>query len=357
VSAVRRPSGITLLALAAASWALATVTTKVTLQELSPLDLLGIEVAVGAAAVWLAVVLRGGPAPAARRWRYARLGLLEPALTFALFDVGIDRTGAADAAVLVAAQSIFAVALSWLVLRERATARVGVAVALGFAGVVVVGSEGSGHGATVLGDVLVLASSAAAALTAVGARRIGTDGEADAVTVTAWQLLAAAIVGVPVLGVAALVGGSMLGAADPGHLLAAIATGLLGSAVPFLLYNTAIRELKVSVAAIILNLIPVFGAGLAVLLLGSRLSPTQLVGTAAIVVAAFGIDRDAGNEEATTRSARATSGVTDAGTGETKGQRACRGDDAARGSRWSDAPIHGRSHVRRRVARPPRGQA
>jgi drug/metabolite transporter (DMT)-like permease len=136
---MRRPSGITLMSLAAASWALATVTTKVTLEELSPVDLLAVEVAVGAAAVWLAVLLRGGPARAARRWRYARLGLVEPALTFALFDFGIDRTGAADAAVLVAAQSIFAVALSWLLLRERTTARVGAAVALGFAGVVVVG--------------------------------------------------------------------------------------------------------------------------------------------------------------------------------------------------------------------------
>jgi len=56
----------------------------------------------------------------------------------------------------------------------------------------------------------------------------------------------------------------MLGAADKTHLLAAVATGLLGSAVPFLVYNSAIRDLNVSVAAVILNLIPVFGAGLAV---------------------------------------------------------------------------------------------
>jgi drug/metabolite transporter (DMT)-like permease len=94
-----------------------------------------IEVAVGAAVRCLEVLLRSGPARAARRWRYGRLGLVAPALTFALFDFGIDRTGAAEAAVLVAAQSIFAVGLSWLVLRERTTARVGAADALGFAGV------------------------------------------------------------------------------------------------------------------------------------------------------------------------------------------------------------------------------
>jgi drug/metabolite transporter (DMT)-like permease len=294
---MRRPSGAMLMSFAAASWALATVTTKVTLEELSPVDLLAVEVAVGAAAVWLAVLLRGGPARAARRWRSARLGLVEPALTFALFDYGIDRTGAAEAAVLVAAQSIFAVALAWLVLRERTTARVAAAVALGFAGVVVVGADGSGHGAGVLGDLLVLASSAAAALAAVGARRIGTAGDADAVMVTAWQLLAAAIACAPVLAVAALAGGSMLGSADPAHLLAAVATGLLGSAIPFLLYNTAIRDLDVSVAAVILNLIPVFGAALAVVLLGNGLSPLQLIGAAAIVLAALGIDRAPDGED------------------------------------------------------------
>jgi drug/metabolite transporter (DMT)-like permease len=289
---------MTLLSLAAVSWALATVTTKVTLEQLSPIDLLAVEMSVGAGAVWLAVTLRGGAVRAAHRWRSARLGLVEPALAFALFDIGIDRTGAADAAVLVAAQSIFTVALSWLVLRERTSARVGAAVALGFAGVVVVGSDGSGHGATLLGDVLVLASSATAAVAAVLARRIGTAGGSDAVTVTAWQLLAAAIACAPVLGVAALAGRSMLGTADAAHLLAAIATGLLGSAVPFLLYNTAIRDLSVSVAAVILNLIPVFGAGLAIVLLGNSLSPVQFAGAAAIVLAALGIDRDDGRRGA-----------------------------------------------------------
>jgi probable blue pigment (indigoidine) exporter len=296
---MRRPSGIALLSLAAASWALATVTTKVTLEQLAPVDLLAVEVAVGASAVWLAVLLRHRPRRAlGGAWRYAVLGLVEPALTFALFDIGIDHTSAANAAVLVAAQSIIAVALAALVLREHMTARVGVAVAFGFAGVVVVGSDGTGHGATLLGDGLVLASSVAAAAAAVGARRIGTAGDADAITVTAWQLLAAAIVAAPAFGVTALAGHSMLGAADAVHLLAAVVTGLLGSALPFLLYNIAIRDVSVSIAAVILNLIPVFGAGLAVLLLDNRLSALQLLGAAAIVLAAFGIDRSDGRPDA-----------------------------------------------------------
>jgi multidrug transporter EmrE-like cation transporter len=99
---------------------------------------------------------------------------------------------------------------------------------------------------------------------------------------------------------------------DPAHLLAAVATGLLGSAVPFLLYNTAIRDLNVSVAAVILNLIPVFGAALAVALLGNSLSPLQLVGAAAIVLAALGIDRSADHDDGPRSGEYAAPGLTDA---------------------------------------------
>ena len=90
---MKRPSALTLMTGAAVSWALATVMTKVTLEELSALDLLTVEVIVGAAAVWTAVWLRGIRTPAGRFWRDGRLGLVEPALAFALFDFGIDNTG------------------------------------------------------------------------------------------------------------------------------------------------------------------------------------------------------------------------------------------------------------------------
>jgi len=66
---VRRPSGITLLSLAAASWAVATVTTKVTLEQLTPVDLLAVEVSVGAGAVWLGAVAAAGWLYFGESWR------------------------------------------------------------------------------------------------------------------------------------------------------------------------------------------------------------------------------------------------------------------------------------------------
>ena len=279
------------MAAAAASWALATILTKVTLEELRPVDLRAVEGGRGAAAVWAAVLLRRGRTATGPWWSQGRLGLLDPVITFALFDFGIDRTGAAEAAVLIASDGLFTAMLAWLLLRERMTPRVLVAVVVGFVGVVLVGTDGSHGDASVLGDVLVLGSSVAAAAYAVGARGLSVDGRGDPLSVTAWQLLVAAAACAPLPAVAALNGQSSLGGVDAAHLLAAVATGLLGSAIPFLLYNTAIRDLQASVSAIILNLVPVFGAGLAVVLLGSILSVMQLFGTAVILASLFVVGR------------------------------------------------------------------
>jgi drug/metabolite transporter (DMT)-like permease len=279
-----------LLVAAALSWGLSTVLSKLALGQLAPLDLLAIELMTGTAFVWLVLMARGGPA-SLRRWgRYALLGLLEPGLGFALANYGLARTGASQGALLLASESLFAIVLAWLVLGERLRGRVVIAVAVGFAGSLLIGLEPGGGMNTVLGDGLVLASSAAAGASAVLARRVASDHGTDALTVTAVQLLAAMVVAVPLVAAGAATGQSHLASADSSHLLAGVATGIAGSALPFLLYNVAIRDTPVTAAALILNLIPVFGAGLAVAILSERPSVPQLVGGALLVVAATGAD-------------------------------------------------------------------
>src|SRR5690349_9307954 len=96
--AARRPqTGVLLMGLAALSWGLGVVMTKVALEQLTPLDVLGTELLVGAAVVVAALLARGGGTTVG--WRsFALLGLLEPGLSYALGDFGLQRTGAADGA-------------------------------------------------------------------------------------------------------------------------------------------------------------------------------------------------------------------------------------------------------------------
>src|SRR3954462_133171 len=91
---------VLLLSLASLSWGMSSALSKVAVEQLTALDLFGVEVATGALCLGLAALARG-----ARPGRPSRdlvaLGVLEPGLAFLLFDLGITRTTATDGALLL----------------------------------------------------------------------------------------------------------------------------------------------------------------------------------------------------------------------------------------------------------------
>src|SRR5262245_45310071 len=215
-----RAAPVPLMAMAATSWAAATVLTKVALGGLSPLDLLGIELVTSALAMACLSAARGRPF-LPRSWPvFAALGLLEPGLSFGLFDFGISRTGAADGALLIASESLFGVLLARVLLGEQLSAVIRGAVTVGFAGSVLVGLAQAGHGASLGGDLLVLAASALAACHGVGVRRMSAG--ADNLASTSTQLAAAALVVAPIVLIAHAGGLAEIGGADGAHLLAGV---------------------------------------------------------------------------------------------------------------------------------------
>jgi len=279
---VNRTLPVSLILAAATSWAIATILTKVALHGLAPLDVLGIELASSAVAMGSLLAARGRPFLPTAWPVFALIGVLEPGLSFGLFDFGLAHTGAADGAILIASQSLFGVLLARVLLGERVCAATRAAVAVGFVGSALVGLAETGHGASLEGDLLVLAASAAAAASGVGIRRMSA--EADNLAATTTQLVAAAFVATPIILIVDAGGGeSRLGSGDWQHVLAAIATGLLGGAVPFLAFNLAIRDLTVAHAGLILNLIPVLAAALAVVALGEQLHWPEVLGGALVV--------------------------------------------------------------------------
>jgi drug/metabolite transporter (DMT)-like permease len=285
-----RTSPVVLLLLASVSWGLATALTKVALEQLAPLDLFGIEVAVGAAVLG-AVALGRGARPSRPSAVALALGVLDPGLAFLLFDVGLAHTAATHGALLLATDSLFTVALAAVLLRERVGPRLGVALAAGFAGSALLSLKGGGM-STVAGDMLVVASALSAAVYGVLARRIAA--RRDALSLTAEQMLGATSVALPLAVAAMLAGHSHLGHVDTGHLVVALAVSLLGSVVPFVLYNVAIEAVTASSAALVLTLVPLFGALASLALLSEDLAGPQLAGGAFVLVAAGLATIDAG---------------------------------------------------------------
>ena len=176
------------------------------------------------------------------------------------------------------------------------------AVAVGFIGSVLIGLREAGHGATLVGDLLVLGASATAALYGVGSRRFGRD--ADTLPATSLQLVTAAVLAVPLVIGEAISGASHLGSADGVHIGAAVAVGLLGGVLPFLAFNASIRDMSLARASLHLNLIPVIAVALAVLLLNERLGWAEIVGGVLVIAAAAAAGR-AGEAHSKTSSALA----------------------------------------------------
>jgi Pyridine nucleotide-disulphide oxidoreductase, dimerisation domain/EamA-like transporter family len=107
-------------------------------------------------------------------------------------------------------------------------------------GAVVLATHEAQQGASLTGDALVVAGVVAAAGYSVVARRLAPG--ADAAVVTAYQLTAALALAL-VVWLAGRVGERpMLGHPSASQWLAALATGVLGSAVPFLLYSRGVTR-------------------------------------------------------------------------------------------------------------------
>lgn len=274
---------IAMLVAASACWGLATALSKIALAQLTPLDLFGCEVTVGAVCLGAVALARGARL---RRPSAAllALGFLEPGLGFVLFDFGVDRTAATHASLLLCTETLFTVALAVALLGERLTGRLTVALGAGFAGSVLVAWQTGGAHASLLGDGLVVAASLAAAGYAVLARHVAP--EQDPVVVSAVQMLAALLLAAPLSLTSIAAGSSRLGSADVGHLALAVAVGLLASVVPFVLYNSAAAHVPATSAGLIVVLIPVFAATASIVLVGESLGAFQLLGGVLVIAAA-----------------------------------------------------------------------
>ena len=293
-----------MLAAASFGWGCSTTLSAFALRQIGPTDLLAVELVSGGAVIWAVAATGPRRGFGTSDWRvFAVLGLCEPGLTYLLANEGLRRDSAATAALLFATEAVIVVPLAAVFLAERVSAGALWALGVGLVGVVVIGG-GAGRGRdTLVGHVLILGSALAAATYALLARR--SSHRSPALVVTTYQLIAATAIALPFAIASHLVRRAGLPAADLAHWAAAVAAGLAGVAVPFLLYNQAIAVVRATIAAGILNLVPLVGFATAVLFLGDRPTSLDIIGGGLILLSAAWLGR---NEARTRSSARATLG-------------------------------------------------
>ena len=265
-------------------WAVNFSVIKVGLEHVPPLAFNALRFPL-AALVLLGLMLGRGRRllpPRRDAWRIVALGLVGNVLYQLFFILGMERTRAGNASVLLTGSPVYIALLSAWLGHERIGPRVWLGIAATVAGIVmVVGAGGAGFGfgtETLVGDMLLVACSGVWAIYTVGARsmihRYGT------IRMTAWTLWVGAA-GLGLIGLPSIL--SMDAPVPLSAWLSVGYAGALGIGVAYLLWYRGVQVIGNTRTATLGNLVPIFAIAIAWAWLGEVPNAWQLGGAAVIL--------------------------------------------------------------------------
>ncbi|NMR19499.1 DMT family transporter [Cellulomonas fimi] len=215
--------------------------------------------------------LRGG-----RAWALITvLGLVNVTVAFAAMFGGVAGLATGTAAVLANAQPLLILLPAWWLYGERLSVRTVAALAVGFAGLVLVAVPGGGGSGAALSLLAAVAVTGGTLLS----RRLGG---LDVVVATAWHLL---IGGAGLVVLAAAVEGAPVISWTPRFVLSLAFLALVGTAATTVAWFVEARRSRLDTLTTWTFLTPVFGIGLAAVVLGERPAGWTAVGLTAVLVA------------------------------------------------------------------------
>ncbi len=271
-----------LLVLMVLVWGLNYIVLKAVMREIAPFAFNGVRFAIAALAlILIAALLKAARPGAADLRRLALLGLMGNTIYQFAFIKGVALTRAGNAALIMAAVPVQTAVLSHLHGVERLRPRDVAGLALSTVGIVtIVAGSGAGvtFGGSVIGDLLVFASTTFWSLYVVGMKPM-TD-RYGAVTATAWTMGFGAL---PLL----LLSLPAVAAQDWPGVSTAAWYGVVGSALgalvlSYLIWFRGVQQLGPARTAIYSNFTPVIVALAAWPLLGETPTLWQAAGAAGI---------------------------------------------------------------------------
>jgi drug/metabolite transporter (DMT)-like permease len=267
-------SALLALATAGALWGLTVPLSKLSLGWLGPAWLTVARFALSAPL--LAVLGRRGLRQALAP-RVAGAGAIGFGAVVLLQNAGIEHTSVSHAAVLVGAVPVLVALIAAGLGQAKARPLAWGGYGLALAGIALVAGSG-GAGATMRGDLLVLASAVVSAAMVVVQPRLlaGRDVAAG----TAVQFAAAALVALPI---AAFTEGAPRAPATTIPVLTLAALALAGTLLPFWLFAFGQARVPAQLAGAYINLEPVVGAAVGWLAFGNTAAVGQVAGAVAVL--------------------------------------------------------------------------
>jgi drug/metabolite transporter (DMT)-like permease len=273
---------------ATVGFAMASTLSKLLLAHLATTQVNMLRFGVAALVLWGVVVATGQLSRIGRVGiKPFILGLIDPGTVSLIFVTGLSLTKASHGLVLFALAPVLMPLLAFLVLREPIRRSTYGSAVLAVAGTLVLflGAD-SGSGGSLTGDLICLGSVILTSMSVLLARRVASGTGGNALPTTAVQLTMAAML--PLLVELALPRTVPAIADVPPHVWAiGVTMGIVGGALPFLLFNYALTTMPVGRASMFPPLVAPIGVVLATILLGETLGIAVMVAIALLLSAVF----------------------------------------------------------------------
>ena len=212
-------------------------------------------------------------------WRPFLLGVLDPGLTSLLFVTSLTVLSASNTVLILALMPFSQSVLGRVVFKEELRSSVWLGGTLAFSGIVIYFSGEAYNGAdTVWGNSLLLSVFCLMAVSQLMTRKIMTT-EIPAIQVTSSQMISASVVLFIYL---ILFGDTELPLQASSGTMMTLLFLVFSMAIPFFLYNQAMRHLPIGTASLLLVMIIPFGFLFAAIFLGEEI--TLIKATGAILV-------------------------------------------------------------------------
>jgi drug/metabolite transporter (DMT)-like permease len=280
----RRPLSIVLLLIAILIWGAAYVVTKSGVSQIPPMLFALLRYCVASLLLVPLALARGGLAklPQPVPWKtLVLMALSGVGIYYVLFNLALAYTTASQTALIQSSFPAIVAIMAVVMLHERVGRRRTFGIALAIVGVVLVVARTEPGGDArdpLIGSALAFASVLAWGSYTILAKRMA---DADAIAVTA----IISLIGTVMLVVPALIEHANIPIPPiPASAWAKIIfLGAFASAVSYLLYNRALRDLDASLAGTFINLSPVIGVLCGVVFLGESVAGLAILGGALVL--------------------------------------------------------------------------
>ncbi|WP_243425586.1 DMT family transporter [Clostridium paridis] len=206
-------------------------------------------------------------------------GLLGITLYFTTENIGVSMTSSSNAALIVASFPAITTLLEFFIYRSKPSVRKIIGIILALVGVTILTHSNVLYGTKSLwGNVILICAGIVWAFYNFITRKITN--KYSAITLTYYQMLSGAVFFVPFV----FIEDAPWRLPNFTSISSLIYLSVGCSVAAFLLYNLGLRKLSASVSVSFLNLVPVLGLALSVLILGETVSIKQISGGIIVII-------------------------------------------------------------------------